>query len=221
MDDLDIGPILFSDALSSMKIALENSSTDTQVVFRCGFKTFIKALTYEANQEREWTRATTRSVSFSLIISHPIWVQAQEIITALPPGEHTTAAQKCMRTLDRIRQKVPRRFPIPPTILAIPLAPDESVAAGVLPAREDGLSTTSHPSYVAIDFEPKQDDENGSTSVPAAFPHVAGGTGLKEDEDAGGTEGQVTPDEQQPVTIIPSPFALPTPPIDAPMPPQL
>ena len=103
----------------------------------------------------------------------------------------------------------------------IPLAPEGSIAAGVLPAREDDPSTTSRPSHVSIDFEPKQDDEHGTTSVPAAFPHVAGGAGVEEDEDAGGTEGQVISDEQQPVKIIPSPFALPTPPIDAQIPPPL
>ena len=206
----DIGPFLFNDALNSMKIALENPSTDLQAVFRRGFKTFIKGLAHEVEREQGWAQRTANSETLSLIVSHPIWVPARDIIAALPPGEHATVAQKCMRTLNRIRQKIPPRTPTPMIEASKAIAPDGSVDADALPEREHDPSTT-RLHHIAIDIELKQDAERGATSFPAASPHVAGDTG-PEDEGAGGTEDQMISDEKVPVTIISSPLVFPTTP---------
>ena len=206
-----IGPILFNDALDTMKIAFENPSTDTQAIFQRGFKSFIKALAYEVDQEREWTRPTTRSVTLSLIVSHSIWTPALEIIVALPPGEHATAAQKSMKTLERIRQKIPLQSLTPPMEPSTP--PDEAVDSDPSSERDDGVFATSP--HISIDIEPKHDDDHGTTAIPGTSSHPAGDTGPEEDKDTGGADDQITLDEQ-PATTIPSPFAPPTPPIDSP-----
>ena len=150
-----------------MQIAFKNPATNTQVVFQRGFKIFIQGLAYEVDHPSSWSRSEGGSALLSSILWHPIWVPAREIIATLPPGEHTTAAQKCKRTLDRIRQKIP---PGP-----APIDPGD-------------------PCHIAIDVVHKHDDERPAPYV--ASLHASAHTQLDEDENEDGADEDETDEDE-------------------------
>ena len=194
MPDPDTAPILFNDALDTIQIALEDPLIDTQVIFQRGFKSFIKVLAYELEHERVWARSERGSATLRTIVSHPIWIPARKVIAALPPGAHALAADKCLRTLDRIRQKrLPGTVPAP-TLL-------EGVAGGKeLPEREDDWLTS--PPHLAIDMETKYEDDG---TVPATTsPHALIESGPQEGQDTGETEDQ-TVSQKTPTTVASTP----------------
>jgi len=194
----NITSVLFNDTLGSMQIALANPSTDTQMVFQRGFKIFIKGIAYEVDHPSSWSRSEGGSTILSTIVLHPIWGPARETIATLPPGaEHTTAAQKCMQTLDRIRQKFP---PFPATI-----APDN------LPLQEEPSRLSS--SHISIDVAPDHYDER--TAHVVASPHAGVDTGPEEDKDAGQIGPPIFSKDQFLTTVTSTPLALPTPPVES------
>jgi len=157
----DVDPILFNDALSSMQTALENPSTNTQIMFNRGFKVFIKGLAYEMDYPTSWTKTATGSATLSTIISHSIWTLVREIIATLPSGEHTIAAQKCLMTLDRIHRKMP---PCPAPTLASFFAKPGAVATEISPSSREDLPPTTSP-HITIDVEPRDDEDHGRSPI--------------------------------------------------------
>jgi len=212
MDDAAVGPILFNDVLDSMQIALENSSTDTHTIFQRGFKSFVKFLAYEMEKERAWEQITTASAVLRSIVLHPIWGPAREIIANLPAGEpQTTAAQKCMRTLDRIR----RDFPPAPA----QMEPDDPPREQLASQGEPGRPTTPPPSHIAIDVVSDGGDEG--TVPDIASPHAGVDTEFDEDEndedEADGETGPRTFPMGEPLmTTTSAPLTLPAPPVESP-----
>ena len=205
--DIDTAPSLFNDSLASMQTALENPVTDTRMVFQRGFKTFIKGLAYEVDHPSSWSRTERGSATLSAIALHPIWVPAREVIAALPPGEHTATAQKCMRTLDRIQRKFPSR--------PAPMESGDPLPKQLAPEGEDAQPTAQSPSHIAIDIEPKNDEEYAPTPA-ASLWQVSVDAVPDDDEHKGGTEDQITFKEHPATTAISTPFSLPTPPVDSP-----
>jgi len=229
-----IPPVLFNDTLGSMQIALENPSTDTQTVFQRGFKIFIQGLAYEVDHPSSWSRSDEGSVLLSAILWHPIWVPAREIVADLPPGEEgTTAAQKCMRTLDRIRQK------FPPALA--PMEPDDPLLDQLPTQEEPGQPATPPPRHIAIDVVPDQGDERSPSLVAplhTSVPHEDESEDKAEEDekedkvdehktdehkDASETGHPTYPKEESlsTSTSTSTPFALPTPPVDSPISPPL
>jgi len=194
MYDPDTAPILFNDALDSMQLALEDPSVDTQVIFQRGFKSFIKIIAYELEHERAWARSETGSATLCTILSHPIWIPARKAIAALPPGDHALAANKCLRTLDRIRQKL-----LPGTVPASTLPPGSAGEKQPQFGEDDRLSSSPH---LTIDMETKRDDDG---TVPATTsPHAGVDAGPQEGQDTGKTEDQ-TVSKEAPTTMPSTP----------------
>ena len=199
----ETAPILFHDALDSIQVALEDPSTGTQTIFQSGFKSLIEVLAYEMEHERAWARSETGSNTVSAIVSHPIWIPARKIIASLPPGKDTAVAHKCLRTLDRIRQKLRPR-----AAAGIDLVSQEEGSPGGKEPKEgkNGRQTTAP--HIAIDMEPKYDDDRPIHAV--ASSQVAIDTGPKEDRDPDEREGQSGYEERLDTIMVSTPAALPT-----------
>jgi len=168
---------------------------------------------------------------------HPIWGPARETIATLPPGaEHTTAAQKCMQTLDRIQLK----FPPPP-----PPPPPQHIAIDIVPKHDNERSVPGADSlHASACSEPVEDglgDKGGADDEVEADEDKADEEGEEEDadeedededeeadeedEDAeeddtdGETSPRTFPVREAFTTMTSTPFALPTPPVDSPISP--
>ena len=210
------GPtMLFNDALGSMQIALEHPSIDICTVFQQGFKTFITMLADEVEHERAWARSDGGSVTLSAIVFHPIWATAGRIVANLPPGEYATAAQKCMKTLDRIRASVPPTSG-PVLVEKSELSVDLEELASV--GGERGEPTAPSSSHIVVDIEPKDDVEH-QVSDEASLKVE---TGPDEDKNTSAAGPRTPPAEEPLATVTLIPFALPTPPVEsATSPPRL
>ena len=194
--DPDTAPILFHDALESIQISLEDPTTDIETMFQRGFKSFVKVLAYEMEYNREWTTSETGSAILFSIVRHPIWELAGRRIATLPLEGHTTAAQKCLRTLDRIRQKLQTSSPNGGSA-------DEAQFSSPSRSPED-LRPTSSPD-IRIDVQPTHEGDLTAAVVDYSQP--------EEDEDTTGVGDQMDSDKEQLATTVTStPVALSTPP---------
>ena len=195
MHDPNTAPTLFNDALGSMQVALEDPSTDVQSAFQHRFNLFITTLAYEVDHERTWARSERGSVTLSTIISHPVWAAAGRAIVGLPPGEHTTKAQKCMGTLDRIREHVsPERIPVEVSELS-----HEALA--------------SQGEHITIDVGPLKHDVDQAVSDEALLEVD---TRADEDKEASAPGPQTFPKDGLLISTTSTLFVLPTPPTDSP-----
>jgi len=174
-DDSNTAPMLFRDTLDSMEIFLEDPTTDAQTMFQRGFNSFVEILGNNVEHERAWATSETGSAIVSSIVLHPMWASARKRIGALPPGEYTTTAQKCLKMLDRMRDNIP---PSP--------APIES--------EELDQQTSSPLTHTAIDIGPQHGDDH--RDPPLALHRADIYTGTGEDETDGGREGRATLKEQ-------------------------